>query len=24
LITHEHISLPVDVIGGKAATDLMP
>jgi ketosteroid isomerase-like protein len=24
LITHEHISLPVDVMSGRAATDLMP
>jgi ketosteroid isomerase-like protein len=24
LITHEHISLPVDVAGGRAATDLVP
>jgi ketosteroid isomerase-like protein len=24
LITHEHISLPVDVMSGRAATDLVP
>jgi uncharacterized protein (TIGR02246 family) len=24
LITHEHISLPVDVMSGRAATDLLP
>jgi len=24
LVTHEHVSLPVDVMSGKAATDLVP